>query len=125
MCRVFAGMEVMSECGASSVGGTAGIGESESLGGRDIGKCAESIELKYEREFQCIAGEVGSSESDTLEPQRTQIPLRTRLCCHPHLHPPAQPEDTANHSSGYFTGWSSLTMMGESEDRTRADKSGL
>jgi len=35
-CRVFAGMEVMSECRASGVGGTAGIGECEDPGGRVI-----------------------------------------------------------------------------------------
>ena len=35
-CRVFAGMEVMSECRASGVGGTAGVGECEDPGGRVI-----------------------------------------------------------------------------------------
>jgi hypothetical protein len=32
-CRVFAGMEVTSECRALGVGGTAGIGDSEGPGG--------------------------------------------------------------------------------------------
>ena len=35
-CRVFAGMEVTSECRASGVGGTTGTDEPDCLGGRGI-----------------------------------------------------------------------------------------